>query len=921
VTAERKRLIDEIFISAADLPPDRRQAFLETACPDEEIRREVTSLLAYDGAGDAAIDNVVQQAAASLIASDPLIGSHLGPYRITEEIGKGGMGTVFLAIRDDRTFEKKVAVKVVKRGMDSDAVLDRFRHERRMLANLDHPYICRLLDAGTTPDGRPYFVMEHVEGQPISAYCAAYKLDLTAILEIFRKVCDAVSCAHRNLIVHRDLKASNILVAADGTPKLLDFGIAKLLDPRSRGESTAPAGRFLTLDCASPEQIRGETVTTATDIYSLGILLFELLATQPPWNFRPMPVTEAERAICHAPPPKPSTVLREADSSSHWRDLTGDLDNIVLLAMRKEPADRYRSVDEFSMDILRYQTGLPVIAHEESFLYLGMKFVRRHRVVVALSAIAILCLVGGLIYANIERRHAEVRLTQMLGMANQTLLDLHAQIEHQPGATETRLRIMQSTLTYLANLAKEAGNYQDVRTTLATAYLRTGDVQGYPHAPNLGDSAGALSSYAEAEKLFSPEDHVHLAIVLTHRGDVLSLMGRSQESLAELQKAVSHGLKSNTTEALLTTAEAYNRIGFVLTQSNPDEALAASKREMEIYLKLQAREPDNVDVLNGLVSSYNLAGGALNRRGKYEESLALYRKGLAIRQKLVARNPTDVALRRDLMISYGRIGDTLGNPSRANLGDRAGALENFVKARAIAESLAAADPNNRLARMDLAQIWARVAMVMDARGQERESLALLDTARQQAVSLTKKGERLAGEQVRLISWIDENRGTRYASLGDGRSAVEAYRLALEEGKTGVQLDPRDITARMQVFMASKGLAPQLALLGHRDEALRIARDRLSEAERPPSPGPDPALMAVFLPRSHMWLGATYEALAQQDKSPAQRRADWAAAAQEYAQASEQWQKLSGRPDFFRFKAEVGESSRKALECMNRAKSG
>jgi len=400
-------LIDDIFLTAADLPPDQRQAYLDAACPDADVAREVRSLLIYDGAGSASLDGVVQRAAASLMSGDPLIGARLGPYRITEELGKGGMGAVFLAIRDDRTFEKKVAVKVVKRGMDSDAVVDRFRHERRILANLDHPYIGRLLDAGTTPDGRPYFVMEYVEGQPIAAYCAAHKLELPAILALFRKVCDAVACAHRNLVVHRDLKASNILVASDGSPKLLDFGIAKLLDPQSRAEDTAPASRILSLDCASPEQIRGETVTTSTDIYSLGILLFQLLTGRPPWRFPAGAPRTTEDIICNSIPPKPSVAGMK-------RNLSGDLDNIVLMALRKDPADRYRSVDEFSMDIRRYQDGLPVIAREDSVLYRGVKFLKRHWAAVSLGAVSVLCLVGGIIYANVQRHRAEVRMSQML---------------------------------------------------------------------------------------------------------------------------------------------------------------------------------------------------------------------------------------------------------------------------------------------------------------------------------------------------------------------------------------------------------------------------------------------------------------------------------------------------------------------------
>jgi non-specific serine/threonine protein kinase/serine/threonine-protein kinase len=681
---------------------------------------------------------------------------------------------------------------------------------------------------------------------------------------------------------------------------------------------------MLTLDCASPEQIRGGTVTTSTDIYSLGVLLFELLAGRPPWTFRSVSTEEAEQTICNAAAPKPSAVLREAGATpwagANSRDLAGDLDNIVLMAMRKDPADRYRSVDEFSMDLLRHQDGLPVIAREDSFFYCGVKFLRRHWAATALATFAVLGLFGGIVYANIERRHAEARLNQMLGMANQTLLDLQTQIQHQPGAMETRLKIIQSTLAYLANLAKDTGNNQDVRTTLGTAYLRAGDVQGFPHSPNLGDSSGALASYAEAEKLFGADDHLHLAIVRWHRGDVLCQLGRSAEGVKVLKDGLWHAAKSDSTDSQLTAAEIYHRIAFVLTQSDPEEALANSRHEMEIYTKLAQREPDNAEVLNGLVSSYSTTGGALNRRFRLEEALPLYRKGVAIRERLVAKNPNDVSLRRDLMISYGRLGDLLGNPTRVNLGDKPAALENFQKARAIAESLGAADPKNQLARMDVAQIRMRVGLTMDAPLQARESLELLDSARA-AATYVQSGNELTKEQVWLTAWIDEGRGSRLVALNDSAGAVAAFRQSLQEAQTSVKRDSNDASSWQQLLYACRGLAPQLAAQGRREEALRIANDAIAKAGQLAASGPDLTTMALFVPRTSMWLGATYEALAQRGSSPQQRRADWAAAAESYAKANDSWQKLSGRKDFTRFQADVSEASKKALECSHRSKQG
>jgi eukaryotic-like serine/threonine-protein kinase len=916
---EHKKLIEDLFLTAADLSPDQREAYLQCACPDPETAREVSSLLAYDTNGAATLDRVVRRAAASLIGGDPLLGTRLGPYRITEELGRGGMGAVFLAIRDDRTFEKKVAVKVVKRGMDSDAVLDRFRHERRILANLDHPYICRLLDAGTTPDGRPYFVMEYVEGQPIVAYCAEHQLNLTATLELFRKVCDAVSCAHRNLIVHRDLKAGNILVAADGSPKLLDFGIAKLLDPAIRTQETEAATRMLTLDCASPEQIRGESVTTSTDIYSLGILLFELLAGRPPWVFRSTSLTDAEQIICNAPAPKPSAILRESTPSAPWRALAGDLDNIVLMALRKDPDRRYRSVDELSEDIRRFQTQLPVIAREDSFSYRSVKFLRRHGVGVALVSAAIIALLFGIVYANVQRRRAEVRLTQMLSLANQTLLDLHAQIERQPGSMETRLRITKSTLAYLAGLASEAGNNQEVRSTLAKAYLATGDVQGYPDDPNLGDSTGALSSYQAAEKLFSPKDHIPMARLFWHRGVVLFKMGQFAPGVASLKKGIAEADLSNSRESLIIQAGAYHSLAYALTPTDPEEALACSRHETDIFTTLTRRDPNDTEAENGLADAYASTASALLRRNRIEEALALYRKGLSRMELLAVKHPSDVMIHRDLMNSYLHVGDTLGNPARRNLGDRRGALPYYRKARAIAELQVGVDPSNRLAVADLLEVLWRIGAVMESPEEAPAALAILDSARDRAHEVDM-GKEINTTQLRTVSTIEQFRGWRLLTLKRLPEAAAAFQHSFDLAQSMSKKDQTDPSAWTIMLRVRSGLCPTLASLGRRDEALRCAHQAVEDAGRLAANGPDRFSMATYVPRTQMWLGAVYESLARAEETPQRRREDWAAAAASYSKGAEAWQSLRGRADIARFKAEISDCAKKVADCSHRANS-
>ncbi|HET7452063.1 MAG TPA: serine/threonine-protein kinase, partial [Thermoanaerobaculia bacterium] len=383
MSEERWRRIEEIFHGAADLDGAGRDALLESACAgDPELRAEVESLLSADAGGQGNLEAAVAEAAEHLREDDDEAlrsGDRIGPYAIVGLIGRGGMGAVYRAVRDGE-FRMDVALKLLKRGTDTDASLRRFRKERQILAALQHPNIARMLDGGATDDGLPYFAMEYVEGRPLLDYAAS--LSVRQRLELFRAVCAAVQYAHQHLIVHRDLKPGNILVTADGTPKLLDFGIAKLLDPDSTtGEMTmtVAGARLLTPDYASPEQVRGEPITIASDIYSLGVVLYELLTGERPHQIDTYTPQAIERAICRDEPKKPSTWNRQLDP---------DLDNIVLMALRKEPQRRYGSVEQLSEDIRRYLENRPIRARKDTVTYRAGKFVRRNRVGLLVGTIA-----------------------------------------------------------------------------------------------------------------------------------------------------------------------------------------------------------------------------------------------------------------------------------------------------------------------------------------------------------------------------------------------------------------------------------------------------------------------------------------------------------------------------------------------------
>ncbi|MDT7806531.1 MAG: eukaryotic-like serine/threonine-protein kinase [Acidobacteriota bacterium] len=410
MTPERWRQIEELFQTAVDLPSEERRPYITLACGgDEALYEQVSALVEqFEAAGDfieepalGATPLRVQTdayATAPLTGPtdvDPAIGRRIGAYKVVCEIGRGGMGAVYLAERADGEFRQRVAVKLIKRGMDTDFILRRFRNERQILATLDHPYIARLLDGGTTGDGLPYFVMEHIEGLPVYRYCDERKLTVGERLRLFSMVCDAVNYAHRKLVIHRDIKPSNILVASGGVPKLLDFGIAKLLNPEFAGEitldPTATAMRLMTPEYAAPEQVRGEPVSPSTDVYSLGVLLYELLTGHRPYRLRNRSPHEMARVICEEEPPHPSVRITspedllpanpsgmsagaESDTLGYlyWcrgatvetlrRELAGDLDNVVMKALRKEPGERYQTAEEMREDIARYIEGRPVVA-------------------------------------------------------------------------------------------------------------------------------------------------------------------------------------------------------------------------------------------------------------------------------------------------------------------------------------------------------------------------------------------------------------------------------------------------------------------------------------------------------------------------------------------------------------------------------
>ena len=481
MTPQRWQRLEQLYDEAAELPPLERARFLDEQCQgDEDLRRELTAMLRDAGSG---FTNAVEHAATAVAnEAGEWTGRRVGPYRIVRLIGQGGMGAVHEGFRED-AFQKRVAIKLVKYSFDSDFARRRFQQERQILARLDHPNIARLLDGGDQ-DGLPYLAMEFVEGELLLA--AASKLDIPQKLRLFQQTVSAVSYAHRNLIVHRDLKPANILVSREGEPKLLDFGIARLMEGNDSGGITGPTmtvGAMMTPDYASPEQVKGEPAGVASDIYSLGAILFELLSGARPHRLESYSTAEVYRAICEDEPLAPSAAA--ADPRVR-RELRGDLDTLVLHAMTKDPAARYASAEAFSTEIERYLEGRPLTVRPASALERTWKFVKRNRLAVGAGVALAASLIGGITVSTIQARRAERRFAQVRELANTFLFQFYDQVSPLQGSTAVRASIVATAGKYLDGLAKEAGNDKGLILELAQAYGRLGDVQSRTGTANLG---------------------------------------------------------------------------------------------------------------------------------------------------------------------------------------------------------------------------------------------------------------------------------------------------------------------------------------------------------------------------------------------------------------------------------------------------
>src|SRR5579871_5648003 len=712
---ERWQQVRQILDRVIATPDADRPALLDSLCSgDAELRAEVESLLhSHERAGSIFLKTpaVDLNLPLNLPANPNRAGRRIGVYRLLEQIGQGGMGEVYRAERADGQYDKQVAIKFVRAGLDTASILERFRHERQVLASLDHPNIARLLDGGTTDEGIPYLVMELIEGTPIDEYCDTQKLPVTERLKLFVQVCSAVQYAHQHLVIHRDIKPGNIIVTTEGVPKLLDFGIAKILDPAANSQTTV--ANPMTPEYASPEQIRGEPITTASDVYSLGVVLYQLLTGRSPYRVDTRTPHELAQAITETEPERPSTAImrqvppssaagrtaeelcdaREGSLAKLQKRLTGDLDNIVLKALRKEAQRRYSSAEQLADDLRRHLDGLPVSARPDSWSYRSGKFVRRHTAGVIAAGLVVATLIGGVVVtareakiAESNRIRSEKRFDDVRKLSNSLIIEIHDSLEALPGATPARKLLLDRAVEYLDKLSSEAAGDPNLQRELAWGYQRLAVIQGNATESNLGNLDAALASDRKALRLFesvakaNPTDTIdQLNVAMMHR--ILSfseiMEGGGREELGKAMAITDRLIKTDGQNPKVRSERSveYQNLALIYDgQGDERQALEAYQKNVELREDIFRTTPDYHGIKRSMGMVTAQLGMELARVGRRKEALETLNKAIVrFDDALRSGGTPDVA--REGAVAREKKGDV-----QMMEGDVAGAMESFREA-------------------------------------------------------------------------------------------------------------------------------------------------------------------------------------------------------------------------------------------------
>ena len=925
MTPERWQLVKEKLDTALNLEEPQRAAFLrDIENTDPALRQELDSLLVSHKALTDFMNTPPLEWMASQTdfqGTKAMIGRRIGAYQIIEQIGAGGMGEVYRAFRADDQYRKEVAIKLVRAGRDSAFVVNRFRQERQILANLDHPNIARLLDGGSTDDGVPYFVMELITGQPIDEYCQS--LAVSERLQLFLHVCSAVQYAHQRLIIHRDIKPGNILVTTDGTPKLLDFGIAKILDPVAAEVVGPSLTQFqgMTPGYASPEQIQGAPITTAADVYSLGVVLYELLTGQHPYLVAGDTAEKIAHKIRDTEPRKPSSVVREISPQPRGaaianlekkgsgttdqyhkklqKRLRGDLDNIVLMALRKEPLRRYASVEQFGEDIRRHLQSLPVSARSDTAAYRASKFARRHRVGLATTAVVIVALMIGLGITLREKRRADRRFNDVRSLANSLLFEIHDSIRDLQGSTPARKLIIDRALQYLNSLSADSGDDPTLLRELATAYERVGEVQGHYLQNNLGDTTGSLNSYQQAlllrQKISSKSNDLNDSLALARSYHMVAnqqwATGAVQNALANAARAVKicEGLASKEPrnfDVLYELSFDYALMGDIQFDDHSSANLIHSgaaesyTKAMTVSGAMLKMNPDNEKVQSSYKQDLTEMANILNEQGDLYGALEKYQTALTLAQAISKRNPT-TRNERMVAVAYNHIAGVYDSLNNSHL-----ALENYQNALAIYQQLIATDPQNRLLQQGLGIAYGNVSVQLSVGGKNSESRNAMDKGLQLMKGVVEASPQNLPQQI-ILAAVYEVRGSnrmRWREFEPAQKEYEECVAVLEKLNSSPATNgslPMEIDCKAKTGIAAMHARDVKKARAEFEQALDLAQPMLAAH--------DPDTTLLFAAADSCAALGKIEMLQAQNSSPAKVAADhWKKAQSWYARSLDVW---------------------------------
>lgn len=824
MTPERFAELERLFAEATGLDDAARAALLN-GLDDAALRAQLEELLRNDARSQdhlaSAIAGVARTPGSGDEAAPPeWAGRLIGSYRIIREIGRGGMSIVFEASREG-DFAQRVALKISTLAPFSQPLLERFRQERRILAGLEHPHIARLIDGGSTSEGLPYFVTEYCEGEPLDRSLARANPGIRAVCELFQKICSAVEYAHQNLIVHRDIKPANVLVDDVGNPKLIDFGIAKLLDLDAAQTQTAIGPG--TPSYAAPEQVMGRPVTTRTDIYQLGLLFFEMLTRRRAQVVEESSLAGLQRSICEVELPLASSVPGA-------ERLRGDLDVIIATATQKDPDRRYRSVAALADDVRAHLASRPIHARADSKAYRVGRFLRRNRLASSAVALAVLALLTGVAATTYQARLAERRFTQVRGIARALLYDVQGAIQVLPASVDAQQVVVQTALNYLNGLSAEAGGDETLQLEIATGYARTGNIQAGVLGASLEQRAAGQDSFQKALAILEPLNagrpanadiagelaavYAALAEIDIRSGRSALARERTQHGLDVIERA--HAANPADRSLRLRLARAYVQFNRDIAGRSRDD-LRVVHKPIALLEPLVRENPNDPALLEDLANAYAGAVAALFNARQTQEARAYGEQALDLRLRLVAAQPNSALARRSLMLAHAALGDLhWGFPQ--SLGDREKAMTYYGRMLEPAEWLREREPGKRSTRTDLAMARMRYASAMPPK--DPRAVTLLSeslSAMEEIVREDPSNSGVGRQQIDLCLRL----ATRLSELGRAADAERYLRRGIQVGEGLATVDAKNLGARTWALRSFVALGQQLARTGRRAEALAL----------------------------------------------------------------------------------------------------